>query len=323
MRKKILIITLSNIGDVILTTPVISVMAYLEKDAEIDIVSGPKAVSFFEGHEWIRQTVVYDKKVSWLKKLSFIRELRKKHYDMVIDLRHSLIPYFIRARRRSRLVRLDDTLLMRERHLNVLRQMGISTRVIPDFPFYQSTDEETVEQKLREEGIEKHEKYILAAPYAASGLKTWPAEKFQQVFRDLIKSRPEKIILAGDSREAGQMEVFTRTAPDRFVNLAGRTTLKELAVLVDRSSLLLSNDSAIMHLGFEMNKKVAAIFGPTHHEKYGRTGRTFRIIRQGAACSPCQKPVCLFPEQICFTELEPAKVTAACLELLQLGGPNR
>jgi len=135
--RKIMLVTLSNIGDVILTTPVIMALKSSFPDSEITLVVGPRAVELFSRNNSIDKIIVYDKHASLLKQFRFLRELRKTRYDYVVDLRHTAIPFLVRAKKRSPLFRKLQSVLMKERHLEVLKQMGLETITKP-FAFFRS-----------------------------------------------------------------------------------------------------------------------------------------------------------------------------------------
>src|SRR3989338_7102793 len=97
---KILFITLSNIGDVILTLPVLSALKDNFKDADIDVVVGPRPKEIFVKDPRIHRIFVYDKHARIRDKIGFIRKLREERYDLAVDMRDSFIPFLIGARHR-------------------------------------------------------------------------------------------------------------------------------------------------------------------------------------------------------------------------------
>jgi ADP-heptose:LPS heptosyltransferase len=102
---KILVITLSNFGDVILTTPVIMRLVRKFPEARITVVVGPRAQSVLQRSPDIHKIVVYDKKASLWGKIKFILELRKTKYDWVVDLRNTAIPFLVSCKHRTPLFR--------------------------------------------------------------------------------------------------------------------------------------------------------------------------------------------------------------------------
>jgi lipopolysaccharide heptosyltransferase II len=316
--KNILVITLSNIGDVIMTTPVIMALISKFPQAKLTAVVGPRAKGVLKGSRFIDRVLVYDKQASLIEQWQFLLRLRRKNYDWVIDLRNTALPYLVNTRKRSPLFRRFHKVNRRDRHLEVLEMTGVKTNgAIPPFDFFRITDEASVLEKLKARGILAEKDWILVAPAAASELKTWRLGGFQEVIERLLAEQNEDILLVGDKREKTIVEPLVSIDPSRVHNLAGATNLPELAALVSRCSLLLANDSAVMHLGYELNRPVVAIFGPTHFEKFGHQVPKFKIVREPVFCSPCERPVCRFERQACFEDLKAEKVFQACKELLE------
>ncbi|MDP3921583.1 MAG: glycosyltransferase family 9 protein [Candidatus Omnitrophota bacterium] len=316
--KRILIVTLSNIGDVILTTPVITSLAARYPEAKITVVTSLRAEGVLEGSRFIHDIVIYNKKSGLSGQLRFLNQLRRHRYDLVVDLRRTAIAYLVRAKRRSPLFRHYRQMSMRNRHLEVLGMMKLECPEAPQFDFFSKVDDNNALEKVHAEGLSTARDWILVAPVAASELKTWRLDGFRDLLRGLLRERSEDILLVGDMRERELAAPLVDLNPKRIRNLAGRTTLPELAALIARASLLIANDSAAMHLGYELNRPVVALFGPTHYKKSGYTGEKFRIVREPVECSPCERPRCRFARQACFEDLKADKVMKACEELLRV-----
>lgn len=322
----VLLVTLSNIGDVILTTPVITALNARFPNLRLTVVVGPRAKEILEGSRLIHRLIVYDKKAGLSEKFKFLRELRREGYDCVVDLKNSAIPFLVKTNKRSPVIRRFKEISLRRRHLEILKMMGLDTASKGLFDFFNESDEAGLVEKLKTRGIfgergcgERgcgERGWILIAPVAASGLKAWRLSGFAEVIQRLLQERQEDILLVGSKRERLFMEPLAGLAPSRVYNLAGQTTLRELAALLSRCSLLLCNDSSPMHLGGELNVPVVAIFGPTDAEKFKREGSLFRVVREPVFCSPCDQPVCRFERQACLEDLSAEKVFRACKDLL-------
>ncbi|MBN1688201.1 MAG: lipopolysaccharide heptosyltransferase II [Candidatus Omnitrophica bacterium] len=312
---QILIVTLSNLGDVILTTPVMMRLKALFPQAQLTVVTSEKASGILKGSCVLEKIVVYDKKASWIEKWKFLRKLREKRYDLVVDLRNTAIPILVNAGKKSPFFRKFKQVAYRNRHLEILDQMKIPSVAIEPFDFYSLREEESALEKIRNKGVLSREGFIVIAPVAASELKTWPLEEYGKVIRQLLAERNEQILLVGDQREGAIAEPLVAIDPGRIFNMAGKITIRETASLIRKASLVISNDSAIMHLGFELDRPVVAIFGPTDPKRYGRTGPRFKIVHENALCIPCRKPRCRLDRQVCFEDLSAAKVIQACREL--------
>ncbi len=315
-QKRILVITLSNIGDVILTTPVIMALHAHFPEAKMTVVVGPRAKDVLAGSRFIDKLVIYDKHASLPEKWRFWRSLVGEKYEWVVDLRNTAIPYLVSARKKSSPFRYPKPVSFKERHLQVIQKMGLVTDNIQPFDFFSEADEASMNKKIANKGILPYQEYILVAPLAASQLKSWSLENYRRVIERLISTRSENILLVGSPKEKEVLEPLVSVAPGRVYNLAGDTTLRELAALVTKAVLVLANDSSVMQLSYEMNRPSVALFGPTNHMASGRTGPFFRLLREAYFCSPCDLAQCRFERRACLDDLKAERVFEACTELL-------
>lgn len=316
-KGNILIVTLSNIGDVILTTPVITATARQYPGAAVTVVCGPKAASLLSGSRWIDKLIVYDKHASLKEKWNFLKQLRSEKYDCVVDLRNSAIPFLVRAKKRSPVFRNFRSRQMGERHLEVLTQMKLDKDNPPAFDLYHPEDERQLLNKLKYKGVRREKDWILIAPVAASSQKTWNLEGFREVIQKLLKTHENEIILTGDAGSAEICKGLSAIDRQRVFSVAGETSLRELSALVSRSAMVLSNDSAVMHLGYELNRPVVSLFGPTDHEKYGRSGPHWIIVRDEDRKLSCQDAGCTGTQhKNCFQTIPAEKVFQGCHEIM-------
>src|SRR3989338_7034199 len=116
--KKILVISLSNIGDIILTTPVISSLRARFPESRLAVLVGPKGVPIFEKSETIDEVIVFDKQVSLWKKFLLVMDLRQKKFDLVVDIRNTAIPFFLWPKYRTSFFVDRRSQSMRQRHLD-------------------------------------------------------------------------------------------------------------------------------------------------------------------------------------------------------------
>lgn len=302
-RKNILVITLSNIGDVVLTTPVICSLRALFPGAKFTVVVGPKAAPLLQGSRLIDRVLIYNKWSGLGHKLKLVRELREEFYDWVVDLKNTGIPYLVRASRRSPFLRRYRAKPARERHLEVLRMMKLPVLNSISFDFFSESDEQSLAAKLKRKEFGLLAPWGVVAPGAGSEAKRWPVEGFREVVDRLIHTTPVSLAVVGDAGESRLGVPLAQVDPMRVVNLAGELTLRELGALVGRARIVLTNDSAVMHLGYELHRPVVALFGPTDPEKYGRENKIWRIVREAPPAR--------------FEDLRPEKVFSACETLLR------
>jgi ADP-heptose:LPS heptosyltransferase len=312
----ILVVTLSNFGDVVMTTPVIMALVQKYPEARITVVVGPRARSVLQRSADIHKVVIYDKKASPWKKLKFIAALRKVKYDCVVDLRNTVIPFLVSCKKRTPLFRKFTKVNMRDRHLEMLKKVEPDISASSPFHFFNKADEVFAMRALDVAGILEKSGWILVAPGAASERKRWPVQYFREVIRMLHERTGKKVLLVGTLDERPVANSILAELPGIVGVLCGDLILPETAALIANASLVVANDSAIMHLGFELGTPTVGIFGPTDHEKYGHEGPKFRVAREEARNCSCGSDKLPRAERNCFHGLKPEKVVELSLELL-------
>lgn len=278
--KRILLISLSNIGDVVMTFPVFDALHETFPEAEMMVMVGPKAKGFFVGNPWVKKTIVYDKHLSWVGKLRWFWELRRERFDLVVDLRNSLLPFLLNTRYLTRPVFLSARGHMKEKHVRRLH-LVVKDPVIPRdrYALYLSTQEMASVSAM----IPDTDRYILIAPGAAHRLKRWTGDGFWAAIRHIVDRYGRKVVLVGDQSDRAISERLAFDRPEQVIDLCGFTTLLGLAGVVKGAELAITNDSGIMHLASYFDIPTIALFGPTDPALYGPWSSRSRVLRQGTA----------------------------------------
>ena len=155
----------------------------------------------------------------------------------------------------------------------------------PDFSFpLPQAANASVDALLRRHGL-AGSPLITMAPGTIWETKHWGSGKFAEVARHFI-GKDFAVALVGSRRERTVCEEVARLAPGA-VDLAGDTTLTELAGLIRRSAISVANDSGPMHLAVALDRPVVGVFGPTDPVWIGPYGRPGGALRAGVPCSPC------------------------------------
>jgi ADP-heptose:LPS heptosyltransferase len=123
------------------------------------------------------------------------------------------------------------------------------------------------------------------APGTVWETKQWSGEGFAQVARHLMR-RNFAVVLIGSDAERAVCRQVANMAPGA-VNLAGATSIGELAAVVGRSAICVTNDSGPMHLAVALNRPVVSIFGPTDSLWIGPYQRPDAVVSAAVSCSPC------------------------------------
>lgn len=314
--KKILVFTLSNIGDVILNTPVISLLRENFPASSISVLVGPKAASIFTGSHTVNEVIAFDKHASWFRKIALVFQLRKKKFDLVIDLRNTAIAFLIGAKYSTSFFVDRTAASMRDRHLDRVRFLIPVEEKNNRFDFYSETEKKSAFQKFKAQSDSSNgNDYIVIAPGAGGSLKRWTIDGFSEVMNYFLEKNKNVVLLGWDlERELGAE--LERKASRPVINLIGSLSLRESAAVISNASLVIVNDSAVMHLAHELNRPTVSIFGPTDHKKYGQTGNNRRMIRLDLECSPCEVAQCRLERRICLDDLPAHSVIEASEELL-------
>jgi heptosyltransferase I len=171
-----------------------------------------------------------------------------------------------------------------DRYLNVGPILGLDREPADfSFPIPQSAVSR-VEALLAQHGVNRIDSVVMA-PGTIWETKHWGSNKFAQVARHFI-SKGCAVILIGSQRERVVCEDVANLAPGA-VDLAGMTTLSELAALIRRSAICITNDSGPMHLAVALDRSVISIFGPTDPIWIGPYGRADAVLQADLECSPC------------------------------------
>ena len=305
--RKILVVTLSNLGDVVLTLPVFQSLRQAYPKAQLDVIVGPNGRVVLENDERIHRLTVYDKNISLSEKWELLRQVRRERYDVIVDLRHSLIGLFGGAKIHNRYFDFPSSKMHRQaRHLRSL--IGIA-------PLWNE------ESSLKHKPVTEKDAPVLAgavvvaAVGSKSDIKKWPAAHYVQLLDRLAFEQSCRIVLIGDKEDRADAEKVKRLMVSPVEDRTGETDWEALLSVIRRASLVVTNDSAALHIADSLKIPTLAIFGPTDPLKYGpRSSRSAAVSRQ-IFCSPCEKAQCRFDHE-CMKELSPDEVYRKALELL-------
>jgi heptosyltransferase-2 len=158
------------------------------------------------------------------------------------------------------------------------------------------------------------------APGASYGnAKKAPLSLFAKAAEIILEERPGQLIILGSDSEKEDAKSLQNLLPKgrNVLNLAGNTTLDLLIELIRRTSLIITNDSGIMHLSGALKTKLIALFGPTNPITTGPLSVSSVILRSLVPCAPCLRRECPLPERICFKGLKAYDISIAARNLLE------
>jgi len=333
--RKILLIKLSAVGDVVHTIPVLNKLRRRYPLAQLDWLVTPAIAELLRHHPAITNIIEFERE-AWSKPwrlepfASYLRlasRLRAAAYDLVVDMHGQFrtaaltlatgaparigfdrpragvwdasprkFPEQARkhawqgAREGSWLAYTHHipvpTLDLHavDRYLNVGPILGLDREPADfSFPIPQSAVSQ-VETLLAQHGANRAE-IVIMAPGTIWETKQWGSEKFAQVAAHFL-SKGLAVILIGSQRERVVCEEVAALSPGA-IDLAGRTALSELAALIRRSAISVTNDSGPMHLAVALDRPVVSIFGPTDPVWIGPYRRANAVLHADLECSPC------------------------------------
>lgn len=322
--RRILLVKPSAIGDVVHALPVLNLVRKKWPAAHITWVVAPECAGIIEGHPQLDAIIRFDRKgfsKAWRSAralgslVSFVQDFRKREFDLVIDLqgllRSGLMTGLTHAPVRIGLsdaregapafyTHVVNTAPVErhaiERYLCVTEALGCGRGPV-EFIF------PTTDEDRRAIAAQAPGRYAALFPGTNWPTKRWPAERFAAVVGPLRERFGLASVAAGAPSER---ELCKQVRAD--VNLAGRTTLRQLVALIEGAELIIANDSAPMHIAAALGKPLVAPFGPTNPVRTGPYGRMPSVIRLAIICSPCYSRRCV--HQSCLQWLEPEPVLA-------------
>ncbi len=158
--------------------------------------------------------------------------------------------------------------------------------------------------------------FVTIFPGASIPERRWGADRFRKVAHWLSAFGLQVVVVGGnDDQQQGEAIV----AGGSGLNLAGRTSLVETAAVIDRSALLVSGDSGVLHIAVGLGKPTVSLFGPGRSEKWAPRGDRHIVINKQLPCSPCTTygttPPC--PQNArCLRDITVEEVTDAVMMLL-------
>ncbi len=306
---RILVIQTAFLGDVILTLPLIQSVKERFPDASIDVVVTPLAAGLFANHPAVTRVIAYDKRgkdrgIRGFRKLR--RQIIAEKYDLALvphrSMRSALlggtsgIPVKIGFDRSAGRFLLSHIVTYRpdiheiERNLSLLTALGIhnGSRVRPSlYPGEQ--DREAIQEMIRKSSLNGQRELIAIAPGTIWNTKRWLKERFAETARRICEEG-RSVVLIGSHADRALCEEIKNLAGTPFVlNTAGSLTLLQSAEMIRRCRIIISNDSAPMHMAVAVRTPVVAIFGATvpafGFAPYGEHDVVIEIL--GLSCRPC------------------------------------
>lgn len=304
--KKILVVFLSGIGNFLLFTPALRALRFGYPDAEISLCVKQKVVAeIIRGSSFVDNVIHYTDSSFSAGGISFVLEQRRNKYDLVVttfDAKGWKLALFVKmiAGKHSVGFKADkwydmfyDRILTDSpgihevnKHLHIADSLDIGyTNKEPEMQPGEKARSfaALVVPDLKGPLVGIHpgsSEYLLS--------KRWMPERFAEVADYVVRAFGAEVIIVGGAAEAElAQKVSDCMKGPKPVILAGRTSIKEAAAVIERCNLFISNDSGLMHVAAAVGTPTVAIFGPTDPHKNAPWGSEHVVVRKGSSCSPC------------------------------------
>lgn len=317
--QRILIIDLLYLGDLIFATPFIKELRRNFPQARIDMIVNSAFLEIMEDNPYLDHVYAYNKKWSLRYSIGFARKIGKNKYDLGLNIhgswRTALLmriinpEYNVGFNGESRGVFLDlkleqeDNKNMVHVYLDFLREIGLN--VEDSLPRLMVSNEEknNIDRRLIEWGVAEEEKLIALNTGGTWPTKRWKIEGFAEL-ADILNRQYGKVIFVGSKGDLDRVEKIKALMETDPVIATGKTTLKELAALLERCQLVISNDSGPVHVAAAVGTPTITIFGPSDDRKYRPLGEEHYIVENGIECRPCGKHECPLGHHKCMQDIE-------------------
>lgn len=298
---RILIIHTAFIGDIVLSTPLIKKIKDTYPDSDITYVTTPSGEAILKNNPHLNNIIVYDKRgehkgISGVWQLG--KRLRYENFNMVITphryLRSSILSWLSRSPIRKGYDLASGSCLFTEKIKydrtkheveKLLSFVAPENKKRYEIELYPGEKEKMKGDNLWKENLLEDKKVVVLAPGSKWFTKQWPVEYFNKLAENLKKLSNIRLIVVG-----GKDEINLLIEKENIIDMRGKTSLLELADILSRADVVVTNDSSPIHIASAFKKpRIFALFGPTI-EKFGffpwsLNSKVFQV--DGLKCRPC------------------------------------
>lgn len=354
--KRILVIRLDLIGDLVLSLSVVHLLKRTYPDAEIDLLALPSSAKIATSDPDLSEIIAYDPNIwrrpqallrpgNWRALWALRKRLHTRQYDLALSVFGNWATLLAVVSGAIRCVGfageayagfLTDS--MPGRHwedpgvplheidycLQLAQIAGASISPDDRIPHLAVDPQarQEIEQLLLQEGIQADRKLIACHVSSNNGQsKRWPVPYWATLIDRLMREDGNSVVLTGAQNDLPLIDLILRHTHEQPVNLAGKTSLTQLAALLQRADILITGDSGPMHIAAAVGTPLIAIHGPTNPAHSGPLSPKATILRSDIWCSPCydaKSPAdCRFFTTQCMKNIAPDQVITVIHEKLQ------
>jgi len=274
--SRLLFVTLSNIGDLVMTTPALRALNEAYPDALIDIVADPRSSELLTRCPFLGDLFHRVKREGRAGLFRLVRSLRRRRYDAIVDLRTDFLPWLLRGDRRSaRWQAPPHGPHAVEQHFAVAQRLLPAPRAIPDTCIWTTAEDDARAAALLD--TVPGPRRLVLAPGANWPGKRWPVEHYAAL-AEALREEFDSLVLLGSAADVddagGRLDGLALPTLD----LMGRTSLIEATAVMRQATLFVGNDSGLGHLASAAGIPSVTVFGPGRPERYRPWGSRASLL---------------------------------------------
>lgn len=336
-RKKILVIKLSALGDVILSVPSFRAIRKKFPNAWITAVVERPSRAILRNCPYVDDIITVEETRGlgrWLEVLRLGRFLTKEYFDVCVDLQNSrpshLLAYLSGAHTRIGYANRKLSFLLNssvrdagfplgpvDHQFQALKLLGFNEMDKQLELWTRPEDDASMDRFLRDNWLRDEQLLVGINPGSSKKwpTKQWPVERFAELC-DMLSKSNVRVVLTGDRSTAATGEAIERIAKSRPINAIGRTSVGELIALIRRCNVYLTSDSAPLHIASAVTTPFVALFGPTDPRRHMTSAPDRAVIRKELKCSPCYLRNCPIGH-ICMKRITKEEVFDRIMEFIR------
>lgn len=300
-------VRLSSIGDIILTTPLLRSLKTTYPDARVTFIIKKQFRELLESSPYVDELITFDKNdgLAGLRKMK--RSLRQQHFDLYLDIHKNWRSRFLRfglgIRKQTTYHKLifKRTVLIwfginlygkikpvYQRYFDSVQEFGIRYDGLGTEINVPEERSQRVRTMLSDAGYHFDTPLIIICPSATYFNKRWKPEGFVETAQHLILKKDAFVVVHGGPEDAALCGTIASAIGDHCVSMAGSLSLSESAALMRYCTMVIANDTGLLHLAQSQKRPVVGIYGPTTRELgYFPVEQNSTVIESPVPCRPC------------------------------------
>ncbi len=328
---RVLVVGVDWMGDAILSTPVLRAIRKAYSACYLAITTPHRLMEIFESNPYVDRVISFEEGLflpAIVRHLRFLVEIRRERFDTAVCLHRSgtrvFLTFLAGISRRLGFANTKMRFLLTERtaalqadehrsqvYLDCLKPLGIESSDLRADIVVRTQDRRMLASLVRGTPLEESPPYAVIHPGGNWELKRWPAGYFCEIV-DYLSSKKMISVICGTSDEISLAEsIRAGVKAGSALSLCGKTSIGVLAALMEKSRVVLSNDSGPIHIAAGLGVPLVGLYGPTAAALTGAKARgPHRLLEGRVGCRvPCYFEYC--SERACMEKIRPAEVVGA------------